>query len=86
MRSGEQLRAQSTKIPREAPKPITPVPMAVGMRIDGSDVIPPHGTRRRSGWRGESVARKWEHERARSWGPIFVGEVGYGAAATDSEA
>jgi hypothetical protein len=32
------------------------------------------------------VARKWEHERARSWGPIFVGEVGYVAAATDSEA
>jgi hypothetical protein len=48
--------------------------------------IPPRGTRQHSGWHGEAVARKWEHEWARSWGPIFVGEVGYGAAATDSEA
>jgi hypothetical protein len=38
------------------------------------------GMRWHGGWHGESVARRWERERARSWGPILVGEVGYWTA------
>jgi hypothetical protein len=60
------------------------IALLLGIRDDGD--IPPRGTWRRSGWRGEAAARKWEHKQARSWGMIFVGEVGYGAATTESRA
>jgi hypothetical protein len=49
--------------------------IALMMGIHGGGEIPTRGTRRHSGWCGEAATRKREHERARSWGPIFAGEV-----------
>jgi hypothetical protein len=76
-------RTRST-CPGKSPKRPADFGTVVKGRVSGSGELSPCGSRRCKGWRGVSIAEKREHEWARLWGPVFVGEVEHGVATTEA--
>jgi hypothetical protein len=76
-------RTRST-CPGKSPKRPADIGTVVKGRVSGGGELSPCGSRRCKGWRGVSIAEKREHEWARLWGPVFVGEVEHGVATTEA--